>query len=109
MIDISKFLSVADQEGIELPNGYRTVIELNLVNLKPWQFLAEVDSPLGNSSINRRYPKRLVLPFARRIDSDDVACFVMRDPEQEAGQVIVIHDFASSGYEVVARMQWGLV
>jgi hypothetical protein len=41
------------------------------------------------------------MPFARRHDNDDVACFVTHDPEQEAGQVIIIHDFASPGHEVV--------
>ncbi len=104
-MDLSKFISVAAEEGIELPRGYRIVIELNLVNLKPWRFLADVDSPVGESGINRRYPSRRVIPFAQRIDCDDVACFIVRDPEQAAGQVIVIHDYASPGYEVVARMQ----
>ena len=45
--------------------------------------------------LEKRYPERNLIPFARRGDCDDVACFEVGKGEQ----VYVIHDFASSGYE----------
>jgi len=42
-----------------------------------------------------RYPNRILIPFARRGDNDDVACFELNKGEE----VQIIHDFASSGYE----------
>ena len=45
--------------------------------------------------LEKRYPERNLIPFARRGDCDDIACFEVGKGEQ----VYVIHDFASSGYE----------
>jgi hypothetical protein len=100
-----KPLMTAVENGITLPKAYQEAKDLNLVNLHPWHFVSDKEFDSLFAGVNQRYPDRRVIPFARRTDSDDVACFVIRDPEQEAGQVIVIHDFASPGYEVVARMQ----
>jgi hypothetical protein len=44
-----------------------------------------------------------VVPFARREDSDDVACVVASDAERRSGSVVVLHDYASPGWEVVAE------
>lgn len=43
--------------------------------------------------LHERYPDRKLYPFASRDDNDDLACFLPN------GQVVVIHDFASAGYE----------
>ena len=43
----------------------------------------------------QRYPDRRLIPFARRGDNDDIACFEVNKGEQ----VMIIHDFASIGYE----------
>jgi hypothetical protein len=104
MISMKPFTSAIEQ-GINLPRGYQEAKDLNLVNLRPWHFVSDEEFDLLQPGIDKRYPNRHVIPFARREDNDDVAAFVSRDPEQETGQVIVIHDFASPGYEVVARMK----
>lgn len=41
-----------------------------------------------------RFPDRKLIPFARREDNDDVACW-----DLVAGDVVLIHDFSSPGYE----------
>ncbi len=105
MMVSAKPLIVATESGITLPKGYQVVKDLNLVNLDPWHLMSDKEFDLLSPGIKERYPNRSVIPFARRGDNDDVACFVSRDPEQETGQVIIIHDFASPGYEVVARMK----
>jgi hypothetical protein len=96
---------MAREIGLALPSGYQTAIDLNLVNLQPWHFLSDDEFDYLYAGVNKRYPERQVIPFARRSDSVDVACFVLQDSEQQAGQIIVIHDFASPGFEVVARME----
>lgn len=101
----SKVASLAADNGLVLPSGYGTVLDLSLVNLKPWQILRDDDVVALYAGINRMYPARKVIPFARRNDNDDVACFVIEDNTQQRGQVIVIHTFASEGYEVVARLK----
>lgn len=45
-------------------------------------------------ALNRRYPSRLVIPFAKAISSDDTAGIVVQD-----GRVIEFHDFAEQGFE----------
>lgn len=44
----------------------------------------------------KRYPERDLVPFAKRDDNDDIACW---DSNFGNEKVVVIHDFASSGYE----------
>jgi hypothetical protein len=97
--------TIAVGNGVILPKGYQVAKDLNLVNLRPWHFVSDSEFDGLFEVVNKHYSVRTVIPFARRSDSDDVACFVSRDPEQEAGQIIIIHDFASPGYEVVARMK----
>ena len=41
------------------------------------------------------YPQRKLIPFARRDDGDDIACFEVG----KENRVQIIHDFASAGYE----------
>jgi len=45
--------------------------------------------------LTERYPGTHLLPFAKREDNDDVAYFELESP----GKVVIIHDFASDGWE----------
>lgn len=45
--------------------------------------------------MSERYPNRKLIPFAKRTDNDDVACFEIENP----GKVEIIHDFAEPGWE----------
>lgn len=93
------------KEGLSLPRGYEVAKSLNLVNLHPWVFANDKVFDLLYPGLNERYPARRVVPFATRDDNDDVACFVVRDIEQELGGIIIIHDYASPGSEVTARQK----
>jgi hypothetical protein len=44
--------------------------------------------------MRQRYPLRKLVPFARRQDDDDVACF-----DLDRGAVAIVHDYASPGWE----------
>ena len=50
------------------------------------------------SALNKRYPDRYIVPFAKSASSDDIAALVVEDKNSE-GPIIEIHDFASTGFE----------
>ncbi|MBA3872017.1 MAG: hypothetical protein H0X30_22960 [Anaerolineae bacterium] len=84
----------------EIPRGYYRIHELGLTNIQPWYFLDGQVSGALYKGIQMRYPQRVLLPFARRQDNDDVTCFVVDSGDYTRGQVLIIHDYASPGYEV---------
>lgn len=69
--------------------------ELNLLDFEFWYFMTNEQVSTRINGLMKRYPNRKLVPFARRDDSDDIACFeVGKEPK-----VQIIHDFASEGYE----------
>lgn len=81
-------------DGFQYPNDYLRVIEMKLVTLGPWWFFT--GEPLVDRlrGLRDRFPGEPLVPFARREDNDDVACW-----EVESGGVCVLHDFAAEGWE----------
>ena len=81
-------------EGFEYPPEFVRVVELGLTNIEPWWIIE--GERLRNRAIGlrERYRQRSLVPFAIRQDNDDVACWDMG-----AGNVAIVHDFASPGYE----------
>jgi hypothetical protein len=80
--------------GFAYPPEFLRVVELGLVNLEPWWIFD--GAPLRDrvAGLRVRFPDRVLVPFARREDNDDVACWESAPP-----RVVVIHDFASPGFE----------
>ena len=94
-----ELLSVDDLPGgFSYPAEFVRVVELGLVNLEPWQILLGGPLMRRSEGLRKRYPTRRVVPFARRQDCDDVACW-----DLDAGGVTVIHDFAQAGWEQRGR------
>lgn len=82
-------------EGFKYPESFLKVIKLNLINIEPW-YIMERDFVITRiNGLKKRYPNRNLVPFARRSDNDDIACFELG----KEGEVQIIHDFASQGYE----------
>ena len=77
------------------PKAYLRLIELNLVDFGDWYFIPEDQIERRIAGLKKRYPKRELIPFARRDDNDDIACFELK----KEGEIQIIHDFASTGYE----------
>ncbi|WP_091518397.1 hypothetical protein [Microlunatus soli] len=90
----------------ELPGGFMyppefiRVVELGLTDLEPWRILEGEELAQRLDGLGERYPTRLLVPFARRIDNDDVGCWDLRRGD---GRVSIIHDFASPGWEQQAE------
>lgn len=47
------------------------------------------------NGMKERYPNRKLIPFAKRTDNDDTACFEIG----KEGTIQLIHDFATEGFE----------
>lgn len=103
MVISDKPLLFAEKVGLKLPNGYVDAKALGLVNLTPWHFLSDEEFDYLFSGLGTRYPHHKAIPYARRSDNDDVACFVRAESSGTLCEVVIIHDFASLGYEVVVN------
>ena len=82
-------------KGFEYPKPFLRVISLNLVDLDLWYVMDNEQMVFRYEGMKVRYPNRMFVPFARRDDNDDIACFEVGKGEE----VQIIHDFASVGYE----------
>lgn len=79
----------------EYPTSFLKIIDNELTNLTPWYILSSELLIWRFEGLKERYPHLSLVPFARRGDNDDVACWEKSNSEN----VIIIHDFASSGWE----------
>jgi hypothetical protein len=82
--------------GFGYPHEFLRVVELGLIDLEPWLVLEGEQLRARNLGLRERYPDRSLVPFARRQDNDDVACW---DVDEGGGRVVIVHDFASPGWE----------
>lgn len=81
--------------GFEYPYGLEKIVDLGIIDLDVWFVM---DAPFAKdycADMANRYPERKLVPFAKRCDNDDVACFEVGKP----GKVEIIHDFADPGWE----------
>ena len=84
-------------EWFEYPKSFKRVVRLELVDLEPWFIMngARVEERI--EGLKTRYPMRDLVPFARRGDNDDIACW-----ERGKGEtVVLIHDYTTPGYEEI--------
>lgn len=82
-------------KGFSYPEAFLKVVRLNLIDFEPWYIMTSIDVQQRIRGMQVRYPQRILIPFARRGDNDDVACFELGKGEE----IQIIHDFASVGYE----------
>ena len=92
---MADLLSLADlQDGFSYPPEFVRVVELGLTNLEPWWIMSGGPLRDRHAGLARRYPQRVLVPFARRQDNDDVACW-----DVLGRTLVVVHDFAAPGSE----------
>lgn len=81
--------------NFDFPEGLYRIISQNLFNFEPWYILNQNQLEEKMDGLSKRYPQHNLIPFAWRIDNDDVACFKIDKGEM----VFIIHDFTSIGWE----------
>ncbi|TLW94759.1 hypothetical protein FFT09_02475 [Saccharomonospora piscinae] len=92
---MADLLTIAElPEGFDYPAEFIRVVELGLTDLEPWWIFDGDQLRRRAIGLRERYPARQLVPFARRQDNDDVACW-----DLDNGNVAVVHDLASPGWE----------
>lgn len=81
-------------QGFLYPRGLLRLVELDLLELEPWQIVTGEYLRSTNLGLAGRYPTRHLLLFARRQDNDDCVCF-----DLDTGRVSLVHDWALPGWE----------
>ncbi|WP_096815441.1 hypothetical protein [Pseudolactococcus piscium] len=84
-----------DEINFEYPESYEKLIDLGLVNFDIWFLMGKEQATSIFSGMQERYPNRKLIPFAKRADNDDTACFEVG----KKNKIQLIHDFATEGFE----------
>ncbi len=88
-------------KGFKFPRAYLDFVSRKPIpDLEPWWFLCEFkeNADYWFDELKRQYPNRCLIPFAKKADSDDIACFDGADQSSEPA-VYYVHAFASPGWE----------
>ena len=79
----------------EYPHEFQKIVELKIVTFNPWYLLEDDRAQRILEGLKRRYHSRVLIPFAKRDDNDDISCFEVGGSHS----ISIIHDFASAGFE----------
>lgn len=79
----------------QYPLEFIKIVNLNLIDFDMWYLMSNEQVDIRIKGLRSRYPSRKLVPFARRDDNDDIACFEVG----KGNNVQIIHDFASEGFE----------
>lgn len=93
MIDLLNKNELPD--WFEYPQDFLAFVEKGDIDIGPWQLLEGKWLRVRNSGLKERFPGRNLVPFARRLDSDDLACWDHRAPSA----VFLVHDFCAPDWE----------
>ena len=87
--------------NVSLPDGYGRVIQRDMSHIDPWRFIMD-STELENlyAVLRELYPEAIYMPFARRMDNDDIACVVVESDSASRGRIAIVHLYASAGYEI---------
>ena len=88
----------------KVPDGYRWLSERGLVSfepngpLQPWHYFPRQDTFEPTKRWPRAGSRTRLVAFAKRQDSDDMACFEVSG--DRVTQIVMIHGWTSEGFEV---------
>ena len=82
-------------ENFKYPHQFLRAVGLGLHDLEPWFLLQGELLRSTYDGLNERYASSKLVPFARRQDNDDIACWQSSDPEK----IFIVHDHAAIGWE----------
>lgn len=82
-------------QNFEFPSSYLKVVALGMMDFENWFLLSDDLVKNRHNSMKQRYKNRNLVPFAKRGDCDDVACFEIGQGER----VFIVHDYADEGWE----------
>ena len=87
--------------GFSYPHAFiYAITSTQSLDLGDWFFISAINKNRLTwlDILKKQYPSRLLIPFAKRSSSDDVACFDGSDTSGNP-KVLYIHAFAAQGWE----------
>lgn len=83
------------QLGKDVPSSLQNMNDLHISNIAPWHMYMNDDNryAFDSLSVRNKHPNRLLIPIARNIADDTVACIDL----DSDGRISVIHDGAIPG------------
>lgn len=81
--------------GFSYPREFIYVLSLGIENICPWHFIDGEELKHVFVDMCARYPSKGYIPFAKRQDNDDTACWVSGEP----AIVVIVHDYCTNGHE----------
>lgn len=92
----SKLLTIDELPAwFSYPAEFVDALDSGLFDIGPWQILNGDWLRVRYEGLKKRFPDRGFVPFARRLDGDDIACW----ESASFPEVRVIHDFCAPGWE----------
>lgn len=88
-------------ECFAFPESFLHVVSANeMADLEPWWFICEFKDSVEYwlPEIQKQYPNRSLIPFAKYSHTDDIACFDGTDTSGDP-KVYYVHAYASPGWE----------
>jgi len=90
----------------DLPKGFlypKSLIQYEKYNnekleLEPYVIFSLISAQTFNRIVKEQYPKRVLVPFGKDNESDDVFCFDGKDTSGNP-KVYIVHTYASPGWE----------
>ena len=82
-------------EWFTYPDDFLNFVQSGTIDIGPWQILDGTWLLVRYEGLKKRFPDRYLIPFARRLDNDDVACWDKTNP----ASVCIVHDFCAPGWE----------
>ncbi|GAB3887610.1 hypothetical protein GCM10028825_18890 [Spirosoma agri] len=77
-------------EWFEYPESVLVLLKLGLLNIKPWKVLTGEQLLAYNS----RYAQKQIVPFAIRLDNDDIVCWSLKHDKK-----LVLWDETEMGFK----------
>lgn len=78
--------------GFDLPESYARACDLGLGHIAPWQFLQGEAFLSAYARVNEDCASGILLPFARRADLGELACFEVLPGPPESVRVLAEQD-----------------
>ena len=85
-------------DWFQYPADLVGLLEQENIDFGPWQLLHGEWLEVRHTGLKERFSNLSLVPFARRLDDDNVACFDVSE-KSASPKVKIVHDFASSGWE----------
>lgn len=80
--------------GFNYPDALERLIDLKLINFDLWYLISREQSIVLFNQLNLQCSKKELIPFARRGDTEEIACFGIGNNEK----VVVFKNCENLGY-----------